>query len=328
MIPGTQYIYNLAIKEGLIEIFNDAGCFVGGSSCAFCLGMSCGVIDEGEVSISASNRNFPDRMGKGGMVHLASAATNVMTAINGCITVPSVELCEKVAKRMAYMPVVPFIKLSDWKDREVIPVNYTELYENVKGKGQQKKFGGKAFVLTALDKVTNQFVLAANTDTDQILPAVYLNKVLKTEFGEHCLKGAKMPPEKMKMLAGSNVLVAGENFGCGSSREAAPWALEGVGITCVITSSPARIFHNSMFANGLISAVLSKEELDEIVFGDPVHIDIDWEEGQITCYAKGGQKKNYKFSLSEYQKEQVRVGGLVVVMLKKAAELQRAGLLG
>ncbi len=86
--PATPKIFNQALEEGIIQIFMDAGFCVTNPTCGACLGMSNGVLAEGEVCASTSNRNFNGRMGKGGMVHLMSPATAAATAINGALTDP------------------------------------------------------------------------------------------------------------------------------------------------------------------------------------------------------------------------------------------------
>ena len=84
--PATPNIYKMALQEGIIDIFIDAGFCVTNPTCGACLGMSNGVLAEGEVCASTTNRNFNGRMGKGGMVHLMSPATAAATAITGKIT--------------------------------------------------------------------------------------------------------------------------------------------------------------------------------------------------------------------------------------------------
>jgi 3-isopropylmalate/(R)-2-methylmalate dehydratase large subunit len=84
--PATPKIFKEALAEGIIQIFMDAGFCVTNPTCGACLGMSNGVLAEGEVCASTSNRNFNGRMGKGGMVHLMSPATAAATAIAGVIT--------------------------------------------------------------------------------------------------------------------------------------------------------------------------------------------------------------------------------------------------
>jgi 3-isopropylmalate/(R)-2-methylmalate dehydratase large subunit len=84
--PATPDIFRQALEEGIIKIFMDAGFCVTNPTCGACLGMSNGVLAEGEVCASTTNRNFNGRMGKGGMVHLMSPATAAATAVSGHIT--------------------------------------------------------------------------------------------------------------------------------------------------------------------------------------------------------------------------------------------------
>ena len=84
--PATPKIYSMALEEGLLKIFMDAGFCVTNPTCGACLGMSNGVLAPGEVCASTTNRNFNGRMGKGGMVHLMSPATAAASAIKGKIT--------------------------------------------------------------------------------------------------------------------------------------------------------------------------------------------------------------------------------------------------
>ncbi len=83
--PATTKVYQQALEEGILKIFMDAGFCVTNPTCGACLGMSNGVLAEGEVCVSTTNRNFNGRMGKGGMVHLASPATAAASAISGYI---------------------------------------------------------------------------------------------------------------------------------------------------------------------------------------------------------------------------------------------------
>jgi len=87
--PATTDVYAQALKEGLIQTFLDSGCCVTNATCGACLGMSNGVLAEGEVCASTTNRNFYGRMGKGGMVHLMSPASAAAAAVAGAIAVPS-----------------------------------------------------------------------------------------------------------------------------------------------------------------------------------------------------------------------------------------------
>ena len=86
--PATPKVFSDAMREGLIDIFMDAGFCVTNPTCGACLGMSSGVLADGEVCASTTNRNFMGRMGKGGMVHLMSPATSAATAIEGVMADP------------------------------------------------------------------------------------------------------------------------------------------------------------------------------------------------------------------------------------------------
>ncbi len=88
LVPATPAVYSQALDEGLIRIFMDSGFCIMNPTCGACLGMSSGVLADGEVCASTTNRNFNGRMGKGGMVHLMSPASAAAAAITGAITDP------------------------------------------------------------------------------------------------------------------------------------------------------------------------------------------------------------------------------------------------
>lgn len=116
---------------------------------------------------------------------------------------------------------------------------------------------------------------AANVDTDAIIPKQFLQKVTRTGFGQHAFHewrflddaGKQPNPEfvlNKPRYAGASILLARENFGCGSSREHAPWALTDYGFKTIIGSSFADIFYNNSFNNQLLLVNLSEEDVDEL----------------------------------------------------------------
>jgi 3-isopropylmalate/(R)-2-methylmalate dehydratase small subunit len=113
-----------------------------------------------------------------------------------------------------------------------------------------------------------------NIDTDQIIPAIYLKRIERTGYGEFLFSswrfredGSPNPDFVLNRPAYQDVkiLVAGRNFGCGSSREHAPWALGDYGIRSVIASSFADIFYNNCFQNGLLPVVLPEEDVRRLM---------------------------------------------------------------
>ena len=99
-------------------------------------------------------------------------------------------------------------------------------------------------------------VPASNVDTDQIFPGKYLTLISREGFGTHLFEGMKGGRELLDGRPGTAVLVAGDNFGCGSSREHAVWALVDYGFRAVVAPSFARIFHENAYNNGLVPVVL------------------------------------------------------------------------
>ena len=114
----------------------------------------------------------------------------------------------------------------------------------------------------------------ANIDTDQIIPKQFLKTVEREGLSKGLFYDFRFDPEGHEKpdfvlnrpeYKGAGVLVAGDNFGCGSSREHAPWALLDFGISCVISTSFADIFYNNCFQNGLLPVVLKPEEVDALM---------------------------------------------------------------
>jgi 3-isopropylmalate/(R)-2-methylmalate dehydratase small subunit len=116
-------------------------------------------------------------------------------------------------------------------------------------------------------------LVRANVDTDQIIPKQFLKRIEKTGFGEFLFYDWRRTPEgqpdssfplNQPRFAGASILVTGKNFGCGSSREHAVWALANAGFRAVIAPSFADIFANNCVQNGVLTVVLSEEEVAEI----------------------------------------------------------------
>lgn len=113
-----------------------------------------------------------------------------------------------------------------------------------------------------------------NIDTDKIIPKQYLKTIQRTGLGQYLFDEIRFTPERKERpefilnqepYRKTNILVAGENFGCGSSREHAPWALLDFGIVCIIASSFADIFYNNCFKNGILPLILPRDTVDVLM---------------------------------------------------------------
>ena len=153
-----------------------------------------------------------------------------------------------------------------------------------------------------------------NIDTDIIIAARYLNTSDPKELAKHIMEDAD-PKFTQKMQEG-DIIVADENFGCGSSREHAPIALKAAGISAVIAPTFARIFYRNAFNMGL--PIFELKEIDEINEGDIIKIDMD--NGEVINKTTN---KSYKFTpIPEFMQELVDAGGLIEYAKK---ELQAKG---
>jgi len=150
-----------------------------------------------------------------------------------------------------------------------------------------------------------------NVDTDMIIPKDYLKTIKRTGLGKGLFAearynedGSENPEFVLNQPAWrkASILVAGDNFGCGSSREHAPWALLDFGIRCVISTSFADIFYNNCFKNGILPIVVSQEDLDKLMDdarrGANATVSVDLEEQEI----RGPDGGVIKFDIDAFKK--------------------------
>ncbi len=167
-----------------------------------------------------------------------------------------------------------------------------------------------------MDKFTTLTGVAAplnimNVDTDMIIPKQYLKTIARTGLGKGLFSemrfkddGSENPDFVLNKPAyrASKIIVAGDNFGCGSSREHAPWALLDYGIRCVISTSFADIFYNNCFQNGILPAKVSAEDLaklmDDASRGSNATLTVDLEKQEI----RGPDGGVVKFDIDGFRK--------------------------
>ncbi|EPZ7319249.1 3-isopropylmalate dehydratase small subunit [Vibrio mimicus] len=177
---------------------------------------------------------------------------------------------------------------------------------------------------------------AANVDTDAIIPKQFLQKVNRTGFGKHLFHdwrflddaGEKANPEfvmNQPHYQGASILLARENFGCGSSREHAPWALADYGIKVMIAPSFADIFYGNSINNQMVPVRLSEQEVDELFTyvhsteGATITVDLE----ELRVVANG---KTYRFEIDDFRRHCLLNGldniGLTLQHESKIAEYE------
>ena len=170
-----------------------------------------------------------------------------------------------------------------------------------------------------------------NIDTDMIIPKQFLKTIKRSGLGANLFDEMRFDQDgneiedfvlNKKAYRNAEIIVAGENFGCGSSREHAPWALLDFGIKCVISASYADIFYNNCFKNGILPIVLKPEEvallMEDSKNGENARISIDLEK-QIVQSSEGIE---FSFEIDEFKKHCL-LNGLddIGLTMKKASSI-------
>ena len=151
-----------------------------------------------------------------------------------------------------------------------------------------------------------------NIDTDMIIPKVFLKSIARTGFGKNLFDEMRYNRDGTEIedfvlnkpqYRNSEILVAGDNFGCGSSREHAPWAIADFGIKCVISTSFADIFFNNCFKNGILPIVLPQEQVDLLMKdaekGENARMTVDLEAQEVTT----SDGEVVKFEVDAFKKQ-------------------------
>jgi len=157
--------------------------------------------------------------------------------------------------------------------------------------------------------------LGDNVDTDQLVPGRYLSLTDPLDLAAHCLEGVR--PEFAREVRPGDIVVAGENFGCGSSREHAPIAMKALGISCLVAASFARIFFRNCINLGL-PALTSREAVADIYDGDEVRIDLNM--GTIENLTRGSAFQSPP--LPPFLTDVIHAGGMTEYVRRQLKERQ------
>jgi 3-isopropylmalate/(R)-2-methylmalate dehydratase small subunit len=156
----------------------------------------------------------------------------------------------------------------------------------------------------------------ANVDTDQIIPAHYLTGIETTGLGKHLFTGMTGGAELLDAHAGATIVVARDNFGCGSSREHAAWSLVDRGFRAVIAPSFARIFYENAYNNGIAPIVVDPAEIDALLRSPRLQIDL---EAETLTRDDGAQ---LRFTLDPLRKHFLLSGGYMAFLAGKVAAVR------
>ena len=274
--PASQKIYLQAIKEGLVETFINAGGNVLTASCGPCLGTGQGIPADGYTVLSTANRNFLGRMGNPkARIFLASPAVVAYSATKGYIADPR-ELWNENKKEEKFpfeIKQSPKVTIDENDNRRI---NGVWNYADIDNLNTDQMFAG------------NLTYKVLSSDPEAIIPHLFAG--FDKNFSKNAQKG--------------DIIIAGYNFGSGSSREHPSVGLAHIGIKAVIVKSVNRIFFRSAINQGL-ALIVHKDAVETYKPGDKV--DIDFELGKLTI----GQKVFEFAPLPEKLMEIIKMRGLI-----------------
>lgn len=285
VVPGSGLVKKQAEEEGLDKILIEAGFDWREPGCSMCLAMNADKLKPQERCASTSNRNFEGRQGNGGRTHLMSPAMAAGAAIAGTLAdvrkYPFLGDSSADPRRLSkssssdrnfsseryespgpiIAPVPPYLANSDSKASITSPAALPR-FESLTG------------VAAPLD--------IENIDTDMIIPKEFLKTIKRSGLGfaafaelryensdQVATVGVEVAKERSDFVLNkegykgkTQILIAGDNFGCGSSREHAPWSINDMGIKCIISTSFADIFYNNCFNNGMLPLTLPRNQIE------------------------------------------------------------------
>ena len=336
IVPGSGLVKKQAEAEGLDKIFTDAGFEWREAGCSMCLGMNPDILSPKERCASTSNRNFEGRQGAGGRTHLMSPVMAAAAALVGKLADVR-KLADRNATPIKAVPkldLTPEVSDMDTDDEKDNVLDLPKDSQPHANSSAPSSAGGQSKFTTV--KGTAAPMERSNVDTDAIIPKQFLKTIKRTGLGTALFYALryredgseiadfvlnKEPYRRAKIL-----VVTGPNFGCGSSREHAPWALLDFGITCIIAPSYADIFFNNTFKNGMLPLVIEDQEKLQAIAAEARagrEIEVDLVNQQVKD-AQGDQLAT--FDVEEFRKHCLVNGlddiGLTMQMEAKIKEFE------
>jgi 3-isopropylmalate dehydratase len=327
VVPGSGMVKEQAEEEGLDKVLIEAGMEWREPGCSMCLGMNPDTLNPYDRCASTSNRNFEGRQGDRGRTHLLSPMMAAAAALTGRLT---------DVREMAIKEIAEPTQSRSGAYGKLHEKMYSDAQESAGPIIREASSQGDA---TGMPEFVNWKGIAApldiqNIDTDMIIPKQYLKTIKRTGLGyaafaelryknsvEVAAKGPEVGIEiedfvlnmapyrthevgegggKIAHGNGAKIIVAGDNFGCGSSREHAPWAINGMGIRCIISTSFADIFNNNCYKNGMLPVKLPLEAVRELMADAVAQKEIEIDLPNQVVIRESGEK--YPFEVDAFKK--------------------------
>lgn len=271
VVPGDLSILARLRDTGLLAVYEQAGFRIGPPGCSMCLGVASEKAGRGEHWITSQNRNFKNRMGEGSLAYLASAATVAASALELRVADPRPYLAEVDQDRYA--------RILGRDERRPVEVRIDEPEIQV----AEARAQGVAGAADGDGKVVRARVqrFGDSVDTDAIIPGEFCHLTDLQEIGSKCFHYVRPDFVRKAREENHTIVVAGEGWGSGSSREQAVWALKGAGVQCVIARSYAFIHKRNLVNEALPYLVVRDEAFYELA-QEGEELEVDLASGTIT----------------------------------------------
>jgi 3-isopropylmalate dehydratase len=296
IVPGSGLVKQHAEAEGLDVIFKRVGFDWREAGCSMCLGMNPDQLTPGQRCASTSNRNFEGRQGSGGRTHLMSPAMAAAASLTGKLT--DVRRFLKATQDSDVNQAKPKVTSAlDYLEEVLPPPKPLPLSESpsaaAAAAGSTDAPAPSAIPRFTIVEGTAAPLDLANVDTDMIIAKQFLKTLKRTGLGKALFHTLRVDPKTGELTDfvlnrppydKSVILVCtGGNFGCGSSREHAPWSLNDFGIRVVIAPEFAEIFKNNMMQNGMLPITLPLEQVKELADDARAeeHLEVDLEKLEV-----------------------------------------------
>ncbi|AFR92371.1 3-isopropylmalate dehydratase, large subunit [Cryptococcus neoformans] len=311
IVPGSGLVKQQAEAEGLDVIFKKAGFDWREAGCSMCLGMNPDQLKPGERCASTSNRNFEGRQGAGGRTHLMSPAMVAAASLTGYLT----DVRTLMGSHVNDDDGLKITSYFDYLTPVEVPARSAEPTEETEeGKTPVKAAAAGSAGLPKFNILRGIAapMWEANIDTDKIIPKQFLKTLLRTGLGKALFwplrydvqTNEEIPDfvlNKEPYRHASIIVCTGPNFGCGSSREHAPWALNDFGIRCVMAPSFGDIFRTNCFKNGMLPLQLPQADLDTLYEDASAGLEITVDlENQVIIRPNG--KPSIPFSVDPFRR--------------------------
>jgi 3-isopropylmalate/(R)-2-methylmalate dehydratase large subunit len=290
IVPATDGIWRRCLDEGLVDIFKRAGALLGNAGCAGCAAGQVGQNGPGEVTVSTGNRNFPGKQGQG-HVYLASPAVVAASAVAGFIVTPD-KMDAGITPR---------------QEEAAVSAKGAPGRGGLRGAAAADEGGdgaGGGAPTTVRGRVWK--VEEDNIDTDMIYHNKHLAVTDIDEMGQYCFGNLKGWEDFPKKVGAGDIVITGENFGAGSSRQHAVDCFKSLGVSAVIAKSFGAIYERNAI-NAALPIVTGNLSALNLKNGDV--ISVDFIKGDARSEATGAKAPVKPFS--EVQLDIYRRGGLL-----------------